>query len=112
MAIVHEFKFTPAPGNTLISIQAWVETLPSDQKTEFYSALARQDAAKSQVVQEGNLALVQDTNPDGTVEPAKFVWKDIAAAQENMPMDPVWLTYFHRYLSENNITFDKIETEV
>lgn len=102
MAIVHEFRFTPAPGTTLIKISAWADTLPADQKTEFYAAEQRHIAAKAQSISQGNLV----------VEQGKYVWKDAAAAQQNIPMDPVWLRYFNRYLSENNITFNKITTEI
>ena len=110
MAVVHEFKYTVAPDGVWITLNDWIATLPEDQQTEFHSAEARQIAIRSQVIEQGTLALARSaTNTRGTID---YVWKDEAAAQQNKPRDPIWYQYFDRYLKENNITFEIIERKI
>lgn len=103
MAVIHEFKYTATPGGSAISLHSWIQTLPTDQQTEFYSAEVRQVDFRSQVIEQGNLTLGSHNT---------YIWKDDAAAQQNKIDDPTWLRYFNRYLKENNITFEIITRQI
>ena len=110
MPIVHEHHYTVAPGREWITLHNWILTLPVDQRNNFYSAEKRQLEYRSQKVQEEQLAVDFSIHADR--RGSNYVWKDSEAAEENKPWDPIWLTFFNRYLSENGITLNIIATEI
>lgn len=109
MAIKQEFKYTVPDGQEYISFEDWIETLPQGEQDEFNAARDRQFGIRSEFVNSGTLQVLKT---DEIEKNYPYIWKDADAAKKNKPNDPVWLTYWDRYLKETNTTFEIIETEI
>lgn len=104
MTIRQQFLYQTADGQPAITLLDWIATLPNYQQEEFFDARSRQLEYRQQCVDSG--LLVVDTS--GPVH--DYIWRDEEAAKNGKPADPVWLAYFERYLTENNLKFSIIES--
>lgn len=83
------------PNNKKTTIEDWVKTLPIEEQKEFYDAQKRNLEFREQAIKEGRMVIVHDD----------YVWKNEAEYDKNKPHDPVWSSYFQRWLKETGIKF-------
>jgi len=95
------------------SLHEWVGTLSESEQEKFHRAAKRQQTHTDAAVATGNLAV--ETAPHGWHLPGqtspKFIWKDEATAANGKGHDQIWLKFWNRYISENNLSFDIVADE-
>jgi hypothetical protein len=104
MTIKHEFELTASEGKTAITISDWVKTLPQADQDRFGELDDARHASIVALKNENKMV----TNPDGS-----YTWLDLVAEAEfSTKLDPEWVKYWHRYISENQLQFNLKRTEV
>ena len=101
MAIVKRFEYIWPQEATPIELDIWGTTLSQAEQDEFAQALARQEAIKQKCIDDG--VLVADTDSQE--------WKDQNSFMQNRLIDPVWQSYFERWINETGVQFSVTTTE-
>jgi hypothetical protein len=103
MPVKYTFKYAWPDGVTPMTLEQWVNSLTTEEQTEYREADVRQKAFRSDVINDGKMKL------DGSTA---YVWKDKEAAEVNKPVDPTWLIFWNRYLAETQTIFSTEITEI
>ena len=75
-----------------ISIWTWVNTLPEIEQDEFFAARKRQIGNRQKLINSENLVVNCDLS---------YTWTDeTTRINKNHGADPVWLSYFNRWLED------------
>jgi len=85
-----------------LSIDEWVSTLSEDEQKTYRLSADRHAGYTQAAVDRGDLTVILSPETGET----KHVWKDEEAKQRGKGWDPVWLTFWNRYLEENNLNFE------
>jgi hypothetical protein len=104
MTIKVELKFTKADGSTPIDLFAWVDTLPAERQKEFHDAVERDTAMHTAVVGADLLHAEENLQKWSSDDAFQASLKNEAAH------DPVWMSYWHEYLTVNEINFEHVVT--
>jgi hypothetical protein len=107
MAVKHDFQYAVPEGKTFISLYDWVHTLTVAEQQEYADANERQLGFRQAAIESGDLIL-DESDP---INPS-YVWKDEATAARGKPTDPIWKTYWERYIRETGIEFNIANTTV
>ena len=84
---------TATPNIRLVD---WVNKLPTIERVEFFAAKARQQGNRQKVIDFGHLVLNSDS----------YTWTDEnTRTNNNHGADPVWLSYFNRWLEDTQQEF-------
>lgn len=103
MTIKWDFEWYSIDGRPVIKFDDWIDTLSSDEQTEYNSAYERQQLLQQEAVDQGILEIKQ-TN--------QYIWKDRDSEQVNKPNDPIWFKYWTRYQNETGTRCKIVKTEV
>ena len=95
MSVIQKFEYTWPEGVEQIQFHPWVATLTQAEQDEFAQALARQEALRQPFIDDGLLVMI----PEG------YEWKDQATLQNGKPTDPVWQTYWSRWVDPTGVQF-------
>ena len=102
MPVKHEFKY----NNASIDLHQWINTLSISEQQTFKEAQDRQFATRQLHIDSGDLKVeIKDSIQ-------YYVWKDEETERIGKKQDPIWMQYFNRYLSENNIQFEVVKTKL
>ena len=103
MPVIQKFVYEWPEGKTHIDLQEWVKTLPQNEQDEFFEAEKRQHKYRNDVLADGSML---------SIDSEGYIWKDADARKKEKPKDEIWVIYFERYISENNIVFKDITIEI
>ena len=98
--ITQTFNYVWPEGTTPITFPDWIKTLTQEEQDEFSLARDRNFALRQQVVDAGSLEV--QTEPDA------YVWKDQAAFDAYKRTDPIWTSYFDRWIRETGVELSSI----
>lgn len=122
MPVEQEFVYNTPDGQPAMTLHHWIETLPMTQQAQFRAAELRQFDLRDRAIARGDLVVVNatpkarlartDSADKGIVNDTAYVWKDQATAAQGKGTDPVWLEFFVRYQTENNISFELVNRSV
>ena len=109
MSVNTKYVLKTLDGRTdFLSLQEWARALPEDEQKKFNAAQLRQSAHTQAAIDQGALTVIPvppDWHPTNQEVSPKFIWKDEEAARKGKKHDRIWLTFWNRYISENNLSF-------
>jgi hypothetical protein len=114
MEVKTKYDLRAKDGRTTFpSLHEWVQTLTEEEQQKFHRAAKRQQAHTDTAVKRGDLAV--ELAPHGWHLPGqtspKFIWKDEETAHRGKGHDQIWLKFWNRYISENNLSFKIVSEE-
>jgi hypothetical protein len=98
MASTSVFIFQNKDGTATpnIGLEAWVSKLPNIERVEFFAAQKRQHSNRQKAIDSRHLVLNSDS----------YTWTDEnTRTNNNHGADPVWYSYFYRWLEETGQEF-------
>jgi len=100
--IVFIFQNKDGTATSKLSMKDWVSTLPKIEQAEFFAAEKRQLSNRQRAIDSGHLVLHFDS----------YTWTDEnTRTNNNHGADPVWYSYFYRWLEATGQEFISKVTE-
>ena len=107
MTVKVELKFSKADGSVPITMFDWIDTLPEERQHEFNKAKVREEAAQM-AAETSSKRIHTDTN----VEHWESEEDHNAHSLNEAVHDPVWKQYWDEYITENEIIFEHVISNV
>jgi hypothetical protein len=90
------------PDGIKTTIEQWVEEkLTAEERAEFYEARARNLHLREIAIAEGRMVIVDEG----------YLWKDDEEYDKGKQNDPVWESYWYRWLRETGIKMRSVKTD-
>lgn len=92
MPIRQHFLDRTLDGRPYVSFWQWANSLPESERRELQDANDRQLAFRREAIRSGNLVVDPRTND--------YIWRDETASEVKKQQDPIWVSYWQRWMRE------------
>jgi hypothetical protein len=92
MPKLQTIKIVPAEGKDIVQFPTWIKTLSESEQQEFKEATQRQEAIRQQFIDSGKMAIGH----------GGYIWREQDNDPIQKPNDPVWDSYWQRWLTETD----------
>ena len=106
MPVKTEFILSSNNNEKIVTMDEWVALLSTEEQEKFQRAWDRQRKFRQDAIDKGDM-IIDKTNTNEE----SYIWKDEETARANKKNDGTWVTFWNRYLAENNLKFEVIKTQ-
>jgi hypothetical protein len=108
MSVKTEFVLSSNNNEKIITLDEWVATLSQEEQEKFQRAQVRQRKFRQDAIDKGDMII---SKGDADTNNEHYIWKDEETARVNKKTDGTWLFFWNRYIAENSLEFEVINTQ-